>query len=168
MLKNTKKVNIYPRTPILTMNPVIRTTTLGVTMTYDQIRNCIMGRALVDEILSDGSTIRLTLGNYKEKNNPSVNEDEQLIIDGTNPVLKEDDEPDAAPKESPTNRNAIYTKKNKNKIKMHKNSVQTVPSGYKTEETAEFEEEEKDVTPTADETTEEEFVDVMDAENLNV
>jgi len=64
----TKVVNIYPTTPIIGVNPPIRSSVKKVTKTIEDIRTCLMARAIVDEVLSDGTTIRLTNSNYDKMN----------------------------------------------------------------------------------------------------
>lgn len=64
MNKLTKMVNIFPSMPITTINPPIRTTVKRVTKSVDEIRACLMARAIVEEVLPDGKTTRLNLGNY--------------------------------------------------------------------------------------------------------
>ena len=64
MNKITKIVNIYPTMPITGINPPIRSTVKHVTKSIDEIRTCLMARALVEEILSNGDTVRLNIGNY--------------------------------------------------------------------------------------------------------
>lgn len=71
----TKVVNIYPKTPIVTVNPPIRATVNKVTKTTSDIYKCIIARAIVEEVLSDGSTIRLTFMNYDKDNEPKEIED---------------------------------------------------------------------------------------------
>lgn len=56
-----KKVNIYPTTPITTVNPTIRTTVLGQEMSLPEIRACLLRQAKVEEILSDGTKVPLDL-----------------------------------------------------------------------------------------------------------
>lgn len=63
-MKLTKIVNIYPSMPIITINPPIRSTVKRVTKSIEEIRACLLARAIVEEILPDGKTIRLTIGNY--------------------------------------------------------------------------------------------------------
>lgn len=64
MNKFTKVVNIYPSMPITSVNPPIRSTVKRVTKSVDEIRACLMARAVVEEILSDGKIVRLNIGNY--------------------------------------------------------------------------------------------------------
>lgn len=70
-MKNTKVVNIYPSMPIIGTNPPIRSTVKRVTKSLDEIRTCLMARAIVEEILEDGSCIRLNIGNYDKFNIPA-------------------------------------------------------------------------------------------------
>lgn len=63
-----KVVNIYPSMAILGVNPPIRTTQVKVTKSTSEIRACIIARAIVDEILPNGKTIRLNLNNYNKDN----------------------------------------------------------------------------------------------------
>ena len=74
-----KTVNIYPRTPITTLNPPIRGIVRNVVKSTKEIRECIIARAVVEEVLSDGNTLILDFSNYNKDNNPnpidaSVNE----------------------------------------------------------------------------------------------
>lgn len=66
-----KKVNIYPKTPVLSINPPIRSAVRKVTKSTEEIRECIIARAIVEEILPDGSTVRLNFSNYDKNNTPS-------------------------------------------------------------------------------------------------
>lgn len=64
MNKNTKIVNIYPSTPIIGLNPPIRSVVKNVTKSTKEIRTCLMSRAIVEEVLSNGKIIRLDISNY--------------------------------------------------------------------------------------------------------
>lgn len=66
MCKTTKIVNIYPSMPITTVNPPIRTTVKRVTKSVKEIRACIIARAIVEEVLSNGKTVRLDFSNYNK------------------------------------------------------------------------------------------------------
>lgn len=65
-MKSTKVVNIYPSMPITGVNPPIRSTVKRVTKSIDEIRTCLMARAVVEEILPSGEIIRLNIGNYNK------------------------------------------------------------------------------------------------------
>lgn len=67
-MKNTKKVNVYPRGPIITINPPVRTALRQVTFTYDQIRKCLISGAIVEEILANNTVLSLNLNNYNKDN----------------------------------------------------------------------------------------------------
>lgn len=66
-----KKVNIIPQRPISTVNPPIRSAVRRVHKPVEDIRKCLIGRAMVEEILPDGSTLRLDFSNYDKDNRPS-------------------------------------------------------------------------------------------------
>lgn len=63
-----KIVNIKTTRPIRTIRPAILQSVEGIKLTIGDIRRVIYSRALVDEVLSDGSTVRLTLDNYDKVN----------------------------------------------------------------------------------------------------
>ena len=62
--KHVKLVNIYPSMPIITINPPIRTVVKRVYKSVEEIRACLMARATVEEILSNGDVVNLNIGNY--------------------------------------------------------------------------------------------------------
>ena len=64
----TKKVNIYPSTPIVSVTPPIRTTVKGATKKIENISKCIIARAKVKEVLPTGDTVILDLSNYDKDN----------------------------------------------------------------------------------------------------
>lgn len=68
----TKKVNIVAPIPIRTVNPTIFGRYEGITMTPANILKCLIGRATVHEVLSDGSLVKLTDRNYNKVNTPPV------------------------------------------------------------------------------------------------
>ena len=65
-----KRVNINATIPIKTITPPIYGKLYNVKMSVGNIFKCICGRAIVDEILSDGKLVRLTLSNYSADNEP--------------------------------------------------------------------------------------------------
>jgi hypothetical protein len=79
-----KKVNIYPSTPIIGVNPPIRSAVRHVTKSIKDIRTCIMSRAKVEEILPDGSIIRLGLNNYDKENYVLPESVVDATVDNTN------------------------------------------------------------------------------------
>lgn len=67
-----KKVNIYPQRPITTINPPIRSTIKGVYMPIDIIRECIINRAIVEEVLDNGEVVNLDFTNFDKDNETPV------------------------------------------------------------------------------------------------
>ena len=63
-----KIVNIKTTRPIRTIRPAILQSVEGIKLTVGDIRRVIYSRALVDEVLSDGSTVRLTLDSSDKVN----------------------------------------------------------------------------------------------------
>ena len=74
----TKVVNIYPTTPIIGVNPPIRSSVKKVTKTIEEIRTCLMARAIVEEILGDGSIVRLDKSNYDKIFNQVDNHEDHV------------------------------------------------------------------------------------------
>lgn len=64
----TKKVNINAKIPVRTIVPPIYGVINGVSMSPANIFKCLNHRAIIDEVLSDGSTVRLTMKNYNKDN----------------------------------------------------------------------------------------------------
>ena len=63
-----KLVNIHASIPVRDVTPPIYGEVMRCTMSTDDIFKCICHRALVDEVLSDGSIVRLGLNNYNKVN----------------------------------------------------------------------------------------------------
>ena len=135
----TKKVNIYPKYPITSVTPAIRTVSLGITKPVEDIRKCIIARAIVDEVLSDGTTVRLNMNNFNKNNDkskvekaveavktsesiteakPEITEQEGIVVD-EEPAVEEEVVEDPV-EEKPTYQqnnnynNNKHNKKNKN------------------------------------------------------
>lgn len=92
---NTKVVNVYPNKAITSINPPIRSKVMKVTMPITNIRKCIIERAIVDEVLPDGRTIRLDFTNYDKDNSIKtveevVKEVESKIEEKTEEVVIDD------------------------------------------------------------------------------
>ena len=66
--ETTKLVNIYPTYPIVTITPPIRCPIKNVRKSIPEIRECIIKRAVVEEILEDGTVISLDFANYDKDN----------------------------------------------------------------------------------------------------
>ena len=75
-----KLVNITSKVAIRTVTPKICGTHRNVLMSTGDILRCILMRAHVEEILSDGSTVILNLGNYNKDN---TKKSQNICIDNT-------------------------------------------------------------------------------------
>lgn len=73
-----KKVNVYPSKPISGLPVQISTPAIKVSLTTVEILKCILSDAKVEEILPDGSTIRLNLNNYDKENVSTGNNNESF------------------------------------------------------------------------------------------
>lgn len=60
----TKKVNVVTRTAVRNITPPISGSYKNIIMSTSDILKLLCKRALVEEILPDGSTVRLTMKNY--------------------------------------------------------------------------------------------------------
>lgn len=95
-----KMVNVYPVIPVLSIRTPIMTTALNCELSYGDILNCIYARAIVDEVLPNGDTVRLNLNNYNKCNVPQTEEpvkveevieevvEEEVVVE---PVVEEDE-----------------------------------------------------------------------------
>ena len=81
-----KRVNIYPRGPITTVNPPIRVPVKNVTKDIKDIRRCIIAGAKVEEITKDGIVV-LNLQNY-DLNNGEVAEEKPTYVDSMKPPIR--------------------------------------------------------------------------------
>lgn len=64
----TKHVNVYAQVAIRNINPPIYGTCKDIIMTTGDILKCLCKRARVEEILPNGSTVRLNMTNYYKDN----------------------------------------------------------------------------------------------------
>ena len=78
-----KRVNIYPRGPVISTNPPIRGVVKGVTKDISDIRRCIIAGAKVEEVRPDGQIVLLTLRNYDMDNSTSETTLEGAPINNT-------------------------------------------------------------------------------------
>lgn len=93
-----KKVNIRASVPIKDFRPPIYGTCNGIEMTTGEILKCLCKRAIVDEVLPDGSTIRLDLKNYYTDNTPKTTTevpaaDKVQVVETSVPVDVHDETP---------------------------------------------------------------------------
>lgn len=72
MPARTKRVNVTTVVAVRTTNPPICGTLKNIEMTTGDILKCLCKRAFVEEILPDGSTVRLNMKNYYTDNTPVV------------------------------------------------------------------------------------------------
>lgn len=127
-----KIVNIKPTLPIYTLRTPITGPVFNCEMSDGDILNCICARALVDEVLCDGTTIRLNLTNYNKDNEPKSIKIEEvvtpLILDSKEAKLEEIKIEDSVPEEIKKEEDVVeettvekskekqeYNKKNKKK-----------------------------------------------------
>lgn len=61
-----KTVNIKANIPVKNVTPPIYGVREGIKMTPSDILKCLCKRAIIDEVLSDGSTVRLTTKNFRD------------------------------------------------------------------------------------------------------
>ena len=73
-----KKVNVIAQIPVRNVYPPIYGTYKGIMMSPANILKCLMHKAVVEEVLSDGSTIKLTTKNYNTVNTPEVKTEPKL------------------------------------------------------------------------------------------
>ena len=86
-----KRVNIYPRGPITTVNPPIRSVVKAVTKEISDIRKCILAGAKVEEVINNYITIELNLNNYDKDNGGSENPMPlDVKFDNAAPPIEED------------------------------------------------------------------------------
>lgn len=76
-----KKVNVYPTSPIISLDIPLRTRMMGINMDTEDIRKCIIAQAIVEEVLSDGKIVRLNFTNYDKDNSIKKEEDKSSIVD---------------------------------------------------------------------------------------
>lgn len=92
-----KRVNVYPYLPVRALkNPIIGNT-FNIELCTGEILNCICAKAKVEEILKDGSKVRLNLNNYRHDFNaelkPASKPVENKIPNTTQPPKHEEPKP---------------------------------------------------------------------------
>lgn len=75
----TKRVNVTTTIPVRTITPPLNGTYKNIIMSTGDILKCISRRAIVDEILPNGMTIRLTIGNYYKDNGAGLDAAERAV-----------------------------------------------------------------------------------------
>ena len=140
----TKKVNIYPSTPIVSVTPPIRTTVKGATKKIETIRKCIIARAKVEEILPTGDTVILDLSNYDKDNRFNTESKMDIPETPADPIV-----PDAPVVEEPVKEEPV---------KEEETVVEEAPV---------VETPADDTEETVEEDTEEEEVEAPDVDEIN-
>lgn len=77
----TKKVNIKTTIPIRNIKPPIYGSYMGIVMSTGDILKCLCKRAFVEEILPDGSTVRLNMKNYYTDNGAGLDASKNVKIE---------------------------------------------------------------------------------------
>lgn len=149
-----KTVNIFPKFPVIGVNPPIRTAVRKVTKSTAEIRTCIIARAIVEEILEDGSTVILDLNNFDKDNSNTVAEEPIAEPEEPTPVQEEVSEPVEVSEPEPAANQYYSNNKKKNKKNKHNNNRNVV-----VEEPPVVDEE-----PIQEST--DEIIDTMDVEDL--
>lgn len=71
-MTDTKIVNIIANVPIKNVEPPIYGKKNNVTMTLNDILKCLFKRAIIEEVLVDGTTVRLDMKNFREDFNGPI------------------------------------------------------------------------------------------------
>lgn len=69
---NVKTVNINATIPIVNVTPPLYGYREGIKMTISDILKCLMRRAIIHEVMPDGTTIRLDLKNFRNDNRAAM------------------------------------------------------------------------------------------------
>ena len=80
----TKLVNIYAPIAIRVVKPPVSGKVDNVTMSLGDIKKCLYARATVHEVLADGTTVKLTLKNYRDDHSHLI---KSTVPDTTNDVV---------------------------------------------------------------------------------
>ena len=114
-IPNTKIVNIKATIPIRDTTPPIYGVKTNVKMTHSDILKCLCRRAIVEEVLPDGSTVRLTTKNFRDdfastakvSNDVKKSEPKMKDIDLAAQITEKADEEDHNEPEEAKNVNTI-------------------------------------------------------------
>lgn len=85
-MKMKKKVDITPTLPIFQLRVPVVGPVMNYEMAIGDIGVCIYARALVDEILEDGTKVRLNLQNYDKDNSHLAKSNIEKIVDSVKGV----------------------------------------------------------------------------------
>lgn len=87
----TKLVNIYAPIAIRVVKPPVSGKVDNVTMSLGDIKKCLYARATVYEVLADGTTVKLTLKNYRDDHSHLI---KPVVPDTTDDDVVADNEAD--------------------------------------------------------------------------
>lgn len=84
----TKIVNIRTRVAVRTVTPPICGTVKGIVMTTGDILKCLCKRAQVEEVLPDGTTVKLNMSNYYTDNGAGLDAKKNMPAPEKKPAEK--------------------------------------------------------------------------------
>lgn len=87
---NVKTVNINATIPIVNVTPPLYGYREGIKMTISDILKCLMRRAIIHEVMPDGTTIRLDLKNFRDDNRAAMKPKEEEKVVEEEPKTEED------------------------------------------------------------------------------
>ncbi len=76
---NVKTVNINATIPIVNVTPPLYGYREGIKMTISDILKCLMRRAIIHEVMPDGTTIRLDLKNFRDDNRAAMKVEKKVV-----------------------------------------------------------------------------------------
>lgn len=74
-----KTVNVNATIPIRDITPPMRGVYTNIKMTISDILKCLCRRAIVEEVLADGTTVRLTMKNFRDDNSHLMKNPEKAV-----------------------------------------------------------------------------------------
>ena len=86
---NVKTVNINATIPIVNVTPPLYGYREGIKMTISDILKCLMRRAIIHEVMPDGTTIRLDLKNFRNDNRAAMKAEKKEEIVEEEPKTEE-------------------------------------------------------------------------------
>ena len=86
---NVKTVNINATIPIVNVTPPLYGYREGIKMTISDILKCLMRRAIIHEVMPDGTTIRLDLKNFRDDNRAAMKPKEEEKVVEEEPKTEE-------------------------------------------------------------------------------
>lgn len=88
---NVKTVNINATIPIVNVTPPLYGYREGIKMTISDILKCLMRRAIIHEVMPDGTTIRLDLKNFRNDNRAAMKAEKEEKTEEQPKVEKTED-----------------------------------------------------------------------------